>query len=78
MGYIKIWLLKNYIIEPVPKISMPALRLEFPFLWKDRIPGRAKRRVKNQQLPMLLSSFKGHSKPVNALKFLSGARLIVR
>ncbi|XP_044001681.1 WD repeat-containing protein on Y chromosome [Aphidius gifuensis] len=77
MGYLKIWLLKNYIIEPVPKISMPALRLEFPFLWKDRIPGRAKRRVKNQPLPLLLSSFKGHSKPVNALKFLPGARLIV-
>lgn len=78
-GYIKVWLLKNYVVDgTVSKINMPALRLEFPFLWKDRIPGRTKRAVKDQSLPLLLSSFKGHSKPVNAVQFIPGARLIVR
>lgn len=57
---------------------MPLLRLEFPFLWKDKINGRAKRAVRNQPLPLLLSSFRGHTKPVTCLQIIPDARIIVR
>ena len=77
LGYIKVWLLKNYVLPDPPKINMCALRLEFPFLWKDRINGRAKRAVRNQPLPLLLSSFQGHTKSVNAVQFIPGARIII-
>ncbi|EGI70048.1 WD repeat-containing protein on Y chromosome [Acromyrmex echinatior] len=39
IGYIKVWLLSNYMLPNPPKICMPLLRLEFPFLWKDKING---------------------------------------
>ncbi|XP_023288760.1 WD repeat-containing protein on Y chromosome, partial [Orussus abietinus] len=76
-GYIKVWLLTNYALPNPQRISMPVLRLEFPFLWKDRLDGRAKRAVRNQPLPLLLSSIMGHTNAVNSLQFVPGARLIV-
>ena len=78
MGYIKVWLLKNYMLPDPPKINMCTLRLEFPFLWKDRIDGRAKRAVRNQPLPLLLSSMRGHMKSITSIQFIPGARIIVR
>lgn len=57
---------------------MPLLRLEFPFLWKDRINGRAKRAVRKQALPLLLSSVRGHMRGITSLQIISSARIIVR
>ncbi|XP_063983185.1 WD repeat-containing protein on Y chromosome [Diachasmimorpha longicaudata] len=76
-GYIKVWYIRNYALPDPPRVNMPSLRVEFPFLWKDRVPGRAKRAVKDQPLPILLTSFKGHTKPVTAVQYLPEAKIIV-
>lgn len=78
MGYIKVWLLSNYMLPDPPRVCMPLLRLEFPFLWKDKISGRAKRSVRSQALPLLLSSVRGHTLGVTSLQIISSARIIVR
>ncbi|EFN73429.1 WD repeat-containing protein 49, partial [Camponotus floridanus] len=77
IGYIKVWLLSNYMLPNPPKICMPLLRLEFPFLWKDRINGRAKRAVRKQALPLLLSSVRGHMRGITSLQIIFSARIIV-
>ncbi|XP_025989826.2 WD repeat-containing protein on Y chromosome [Solenopsis invicta] len=77
IGYIKVWFLSNYMLPNSPKISMPLLRLEFPFLWKDKIDGRAKRAVRGQTLPILLSSVRGHAQGITSLQIISSARIIV-
>ncbi|KAK3914694.1 WD repeat-containing protein on Y chromosome [Frankliniella fusca] len=71
VGYIKIWLMSNFCYPggPVTTLFMPALRKQFPFLFRDRIPGRAKRAVRAQDLPMLLSSVRGHLQPVTFLQY---------
>ncbi|XP_035738138.1 WD repeat-containing protein on Y chromosome-like [Vespa mandarinia] len=76
-GYIKVWYLANYTIPNPPKVCMPLLRLEFPFLWKDIINGRAKRAVQNQPLPLLLSSLRGHTKAITCLQIIPDARIII-
>lgn len=78
IGYMKVWLLSNYMLPNPPKVCMPLLRLEFPFLWKDKIDGRAKRAVRNQTLPLLLSSVRGHTRGITSLQIISSARMIVR
>ncbi|KAL2715937.1 WD repeat-containing protein on Y chromosome [Vespula squamosa] len=77
LGYIKVWYLANYTVPNPPKVCMPLLRLEFPFLWKDIINGRAKRAVQNQPLPLLLSSLRGHTKAVTCLQIIPDARIII-
>ncbi|XP_076227529.1 WD repeat-containing protein WDY [Nomia melanderi] len=76
-GYIKVWYLANYLIPDSPKVCMPLLRLEFPFLWKDKINGRAKRAIKDQPLPILLTSVRGHIKSVTSVQVISNAHIIV-
>lgn len=78
IGYIKVWLLKNYMLPDPPEINTCALRLEFPFLWKDRINGGAKRAVRDQPLPLLVSSLRGHTNAINSIEFVPGARIIIR
>ncbi|XP_053977818.1 WD repeat-containing protein on Y chromosome isoform X1 [Hylaeus volcanicus] len=75
-GYIKVWYLANYLTPNSPKTCMPLLRLEFPFLWKDKINGRAKRAVRNQALPLLLSSVRGHDMAVMSVQIIPDARII--
>ncbi|XP_076646840.1 WD repeat-containing protein WDY [Halictus rubicundus] len=76
-GYIKVWHLANYLMSETSVVCMPLLRLEFPFLWKDRIDGGAKRAIRNQPLPLLLTSVRGHTKPVKSVQIISDARIIV-
>lgn len=47
-------------------------------MWKDRIMGRAKRAIRNQRLPLLLTSVKGHTKAINSIDFMPAARIVVR
>lgn len=77
-GYIKVWYLANYLVSDPPEIDMIHLRLEFPFLWKDRILGRAKRAVRDQPLPLLLSSVRGHLKSITSVQIIPDARIIIR
>lgn len=78
IGYIKIWLMLDYCTYETVKISMPKYRLTFPFLWKELWTGRAKRMVRGQPKPLLLSSWKAHQMAVSALTYLEEAQIIVR
>ncbi|CAH2236528.1 jg8011 [Pararge aegeria aegeria] len=78
VGYIKVWLMKNYLRNEEVHVNMPLLRLTFPFLWRDRVPGRAKRSVRDQPLPLLLSSYRAHLRCVTALAYIDGQRLVLR
>lgn len=77
-GYIKVWLLTNYAVPDPPDLCIARLKLKFPFLWKDRIDGRAKRAVRNQPLPILLSSVRAHCKTINSLQYIPESKLILR
>lgn len=59
-------------------VNMPQLRLTFPFLWRDRIEGRAKRSVRDQPLPLLLNSYRAHLRCVTTLAYLDDLRLVLR
>ncbi|XP_053691270.1 WD repeat-containing protein on Y chromosome [Sabethes cyaneus] len=79
LGYIKTWLIQNYYI-PVKehvRINRPALRLQFPFLIEDVIPGRAKRSVVSQPDPWLLNSFQAHRNCITALVFVESTKILI-
>ncbi|XP_052739537.1 WD repeat-containing protein on Y chromosome-like isoform X1 [Bicyclus anynana] len=76
-GYIKVWLMKNYLRNEKVHVNMPLLRLTFPFLWRDRIEGRAKRCVRDQPLPLLLNSYRAHLRCVTTLAYLDDLRLVL-
>ncbi|XP_034826941.1 WD repeat-containing protein on Y chromosome-like [Maniola hyperantus] len=77
VGYIKVWLMKNYLVNEQVHVNMPQLRLMFPFLWRDRIEGRAKRSVRDQPLPVLLNSYRAHLRCVTALVYIDDPRLVL-
>ncbi|XP_046383836.1 WD repeat-containing protein on Y chromosome [Ischnura elegans] len=77
-GYLKVWLLKNYFsASPSPKIVMPKYRILFPFLLKDRLNGRAKRAIKGQELPLLLSSYQAHLRAITHVEYIREAKIVV-
>lgn len=57
---------------------MPKLRLQFPFLWEDRVEGRAKRSVRDQPLPLLLSSYRAHLRSITTLAYIDERKLVLR
>lgn len=59
------------------KINMAQLNLEFPFLWRDRWEGRAKRTVRHRKNPMLCNSYKAHVQSVTGLIYLDDAKLVI-
>ncbi|KAH8392209.1 hypothetical protein KR215_003058, partial [Drosophila sulfurigaster] len=77
-GYIKVWHIVNYCVPEAEKIHvcMPRLRLEFIFLRKEVFLPRAKRIVRNQPEPMLVSSYKGHLKAINSIGFINLPKII--
>ena len=77
-GYVKIWLMKNYMLPWQVKVVMPIYRLQFPFMWKDRIEGRAKRVVREQPLPILLSSYRAHLKAITSIEYIPSCKIVVR
>ncbi|KAJ8731038.1 hypothetical protein PYW08_002451 [Mythimna loreyi] len=76
MGYIKVWLLANYLIDTTVHVNKPRLRLLFPFLWRDRIEGRAKRSTRDQPLPMLLNSYRAHMRCVTTIAYIDEHKLV--
>jgi hypothetical protein len=56
---------------------MPQLRLEFPFLWKDRVEGRAKRSVRDQPLPLLLNSYRAHLRCITTMAYIDDLKLLL-
>nr|B7FF06.1 RecName: Full=WD repeat-containing protein on Y chromosome; Short=WD40 Y [Drosophila grimshawi]DAA06440.1 TPA_inf: WD-40 domain protein [Drosophila grimshawi] len=77
-GYIKIWHIVNYCIPQAEKteVCMPRLRLDFIFLRKDLFLTRAKRVIRNQPEPMLVSSYKGHLKAINSIGFINLPKIL--
>ncbi|XP_047019630.1 WD repeat-containing protein on Y chromosome-like [Helicoverpa zea] len=75
-GYVKVWLLSNYLIKRPVHVNMPRLRLMFPFLWRDRIEGRAKRSTRDQPLPLLLNSYRAHLRCVTSLAYIDEMKLL--
>lgn len=59
-------------------VSMPALRLQFPFLWRDRVEGRAKRCARDQPLPLLLNSYRAHMRCITTLAYIDEQKLLLR
>ncbi|KAL4715396.1 hypothetical protein ACJJTC_015167 [Scirpophaga incertulas] len=75
-GYVTVWLMTNYLTNIKEHVSMPKLRLEFPFLWKDRIEGRAKRRVRDQPVPLLLNSYRAHLRCITTAAYVDDLKLL--
>ncbi|CAH0702623.1 unnamed protein product [Spodoptera exigua] len=67
---------KPYIMKE--HINMPRLRLMFPFLWRDRIEGRAKRSVRDQPEPLLLNSYRAHLRCVTSIAYMDEHKLFFR
>lgn len=78
-GYLKTWLLTNFCVpkESLVNLSMPQLRLQFPFLMKTAFLGRAKRSVRTQSLPMLLNSYKAHTKPITSINYIDRRKILL-
>ncbi|XP_037949995.1 WD repeat-containing protein on Y chromosome [Teleopsis dalmanni] len=78
-GYVKVWHIVNYCIPEAEKqhVCMPALRLQFIFLRKVRIMSRARRVVRHQKEPLLLSSYKAHLKAINSIIFINTPKIYV-
>ncbi|XP_068151676.1 WD repeat-containing protein on Y chromosome [Drosophila tropicalis] len=78
-GYIKVWYIVNYCIPEAEKthVCMPRLRLDFIFLRKETFLTRAKRVVRNQAEPLLVSSYKGHLKAINSISFINLPKIII-
>ncbi|KAG6461155.1 hypothetical protein O3G_MSEX012443 [Manduca sexta] len=77
VGYVKVWLMKNYLRNEEVHINMPKLRLEFPFLWRDRVEGRAKRSVRDQPLPLLLNSYRAHLRCITTMAYIDELKLLL-
>ncbi|XP_065094978.1 WD repeat-containing protein on Y chromosome-like, partial [Ochlerotatus camptorhynchus] len=79
LGYVKVWLIEDYCVPEArrPKVNRPALRMKFPFLLDDVVPGRAKRSVANQPKPWLLNSYQAHRACVTDLVYLADSELLL-
>jgi hypothetical protein len=79
LGYIKTWLLQKTwnSSDEEDRVVLPALRLKFPFMWKDLLDGRAKRTVRDQDVPKLLNSYKGHAKTVMDLTYIDSTEVLI-
>ncbi|XP_026732970.1 WD repeat-containing protein on Y chromosome-like [Trichoplusia ni] len=75
-GYVKVWLMSNYLRNEKIHVNMPRLRLMFPFLWRDRIEGRAKRSARDQPKPLLLNSYRAHLRCVTTLAYIDEQKLV--
>lgn len=79
-GYLKVWLVSDYCVpeEARPEVSLPKLRLKFPFMWGSVIVGRAQR-AKNREAsrPLLLSSIRAHFLQVRALACLDRSEVVI-
>lgn len=79
LGYVKTWLLTNYCLpeDEHVHISMPQLRLNFPFLMETVFLGRAKRSVRHQKFPVLLNSFKAHKKGITSISYITKSNILI-
>lgn len=78
-GYVKTWLILNYCVPTVEqtKISMPRLRLKFPFLIRDLWEGRSKRVARTILNPILVNSFRAHMQTVCTLAYIDVHRIML-
>ncbi|XP_050077902.1 WD repeat-containing protein on Y chromosome [Anopheles maculipalpis] len=79
LGYVKTWYIENCWIPDEDKfhVNKPALRIMFPFLLNDVVPGRAKRSARAQPKPWLLNSYQAHRTCVTGLVYLDATGLLL-
>uniref|UniRef100_A0AAG5CSN9 WD repeat-containing protein on Y chromosome n=1 Tax=Anopheles atroparvus TaxID=41427 RepID=A0AAG5CSN9_ANOAO len=79
LGYIKTWYIEDCWIpnEGKFKVNKPALRIIFPFLLHDVIPGRAKRSARAQPKPWLVNSYQCHRSCVTGLAYLDSSEILL-
>uniref|UniRef100_A0A182NGA0 WD repeat-containing protein on Y chromosome n=1 Tax=Anopheles dirus TaxID=7168 RepID=A0A182NGA0_9DIPT len=79
LGYIKTWYIENCWIPDDEKfrVNKPALRLLFPFLLDDVIPGRAKRSARTQPKPWLVNSYLAHRTCLTGLVYLDSTGILL-
>uniref|UniRef100_A0A6E8VBK9 WD repeat-containing protein on Y chromosome n=1 Tax=Anopheles coluzzii TaxID=1518534 RepID=A0A6E8VBK9_ANOCL len=79
LGYVKTWYIENCWIPNEDKfhVNKPALRILFPFLLNDVVPGRAKRSARAQVKPWLLNSYQAHRACVTGLTYLDDTGLLL-
>ncbi|XP_050091715.1 WD repeat-containing protein on Y chromosome [Anopheles aquasalis] len=79
LGYIKTWYIENCWIPDADKfkVNKPSLRIRFPFLLDDVIPGRAKRSARSQPYPWLLNAYQAHRSCITGLVYLESAELLL-
>uniref|UniRef100_A0A182SDI7 WD repeat-containing protein on Y chromosome n=1 Tax=Anopheles maculatus TaxID=74869 RepID=A0A182SDI7_9DIPT len=79
LGYVKTWYIENGWIPDEDKfhVNKPALRVMFPFLLNDVVPGRAKRSTREQPKPWLLNSYQAHRTCVTGLVYLDATGLLL-
>ncbi|XP_050426699.1 WD repeat-containing protein on Y chromosome-like [Adelges cooleyi] len=75
-GYIKVWYIVNFGVIEKQYISMPLLRLRFPFLIYSFFVGRAERSVQNLDV-LLISSYQGHLAAVRHIEYVQHIKLVV-
>lgn len=63
--------------SPPKRVSVPLLRLKFPFLWRDRLEGRAKRSIRLQPLPLLVNSFQAHKSTLLCCVYMPEHQIII-
>lgn len=79
-GYVKTWYIANFgqphtIVRPV---SMPILRLRFPFLLGSLFIGRAEQAAtKNASGPLLVSSYRAHLRCISNIEYVDDQELVV-
>lgn len=78
VGYIKIWVIANYAWGEDRDVFLPKYRIMFPFMWTDVIQCRAKRAVRNQPLPILCSSHKGHVGSIVQICYMDECKIYCR
>lgn len=57
-------------------VNMPRLRLIFPFLWRDRIVGRAKRSARDQPKPLMVNSYRAHLRSVTTMAYVDELKIL--
>lgn len=79
LGYLKTWLIINFCIpdSEITHINWPKMRLAFPFLIKDSSEGLAKQFARTFNNPILVNSYKAHTKCINSIVYVDESKMMI-
>lgn len=84
-GYVKTWYIANFGMGQQPNVvyrkdmSMPSLRLRFPFLLESMIKGYAElaTTMKNPAGPLLVNSYRAHLQCIRCVEYIDKLEIVV-